>query len=38
MGARGSHVNAVYTEHKRKRSDVLTVARFLHCFVEGKGG
>lgn len=26
----GSTVNAVYTEHKRKRSDVLTVARFLH--------
>lgn len=26
----GSTVNAVYTEHKQKRSDVLTVVRFLH--------
>ena len=26
----GSTVNAVYTENKRKRSDVLTVTRFLH--------
>ncbi|MEJ5297933.1 MAG: DEAD/DEAH box helicase family protein [Armatimonadota bacterium] len=26
----GSTVNAVYTENKRSRSDVLTVARFLH--------
>ncbi len=26
----GSTVNAVYTENKRKRSDVLTVVRFLH--------
>ena len=26
----GSTVNAVYTENKRPRSDVLTVARFLH--------
>lgn len=26
----GGTVNAVYTENKRKRSDVLTVVRFLH--------
>jgi len=26
----GSTVNAVYSENKKKRSDVLTVARFLH--------
>lgn len=26
----GSTVNAVYTENKRKRSDVLTVVRFFH--------
>lgn len=26
----GSTVNAVYTENKRERSDVLTVVRFLH--------
>lgn len=26
----GSTVNAVYSENKQKRSDVLTVARFLH--------
>ena len=32
----GSTVNAVYTEDKRKRSDVLTVARFLHHFLENK--
>lgn len=32
----GSSVNAVYTEDKHKRSDVLTVARFLHHFIENK--
>lgn len=32
----GSSVNAVYTEDKEKRSDVLTVARFLHHFLEKK--
>jgi len=32
----GSTVNAVYTEDKRKRSDVLTVARFLHHVLENK--
>jgi len=32
----GSSVNAVYTEDKEKRSDVLTVARFLHHFLENK--
>ena len=32
----GSSVNAVYTEKKEKRSDVLTVARFLHHFLENK--
>ncbi|MCL6614336.1 MAG: DEAD/DEAH box helicase family protein, partial [Firmicutes bacterium] len=34
----GSSVNAVYTEERRKRSDVLTVARFLHHVLENKGG
>ncbi|MBI4446878.1 MAG: DEAD/DEAH box helicase family protein [Acidobacteria bacterium] len=34
----GSSVNAVYTEKKRKRSDVLTVARFLHHFLENRRG
>ena len=32
----GSSVNAVYTEKREKRSDVLTVARFLHRFLENK--
>lgn len=32
----GSTVNAVYTEDKQKRSDVLTVARFLHHVLENK--
>jgi len=32
----GSTVNAVYTEDKQKRSDVLTVARFLHHLLENK--
>ena len=32
----GSSVNAVYTENGQKRSDVLTVARFLHHFLENK--
>jgi len=30
----GSSVNVVYTEEKQKRSDVLTVLRFLHRFLE----
>ena len=34
----GSTVNAVYTEDKRKRSDVLTVIRFLHHVLEDKCG
>jgi len=34
----GSTVNAVYTEDKQKRSDVLTVARFLHHVLENKRG
>ena len=34
----GSTVNAVYTEDKRRRSDVLTVARFLHHLLENKRG
>jgi hypothetical protein len=34
----GSTVNAVYAEKKRKRSDVLTVARFLHRFLENSRG
>lgn len=32
----GSSVNAVYSENREKRSDVLTVARFLHHFLEDK--
>ena len=32
----GSSVNAVYTENKQKRSDILTVARFLHHLLENK--
>ena len=34
----GSTVNAVYTEDKQKRSDVLTVVRFLHHVLENKRG
>ena len=34
----GSTVNAVYSENKEKRSDVLTVARFLHHALENKRG
>ncbi len=34
----GSTVNAVYTKDKQKRSDVLTVARFLHHVLENKRG
>jgi len=34
----GSSVNAVYTENKEKRSDVLTIARFLHHLLENKKG
>jgi len=34
----GSTVNAVYSEKKEKRSDVLTVARFLHHVLENKRG
>ena len=34
----GSSVNAVYTEDRQKRSDVLTVTRFLHHFLENKEG
>ncbi|HHT45749.1 MAG TPA: DEAD/DEAH box helicase family protein, partial [Firmicutes bacterium] len=33
----GSRVNAVYSENREKRSDVLTVARFLHHVLENKG-
>lgn len=32
----GSTVNAVYSEDKQKRSDVLTVARFFHHVLENK--
>ncbi len=32
----GSTVNAVYTRNNQKRSDVLTVARFLHRVLENK--
>lgn len=34
----GSSVNAVYTENRHKRSDVLTVTRFLHHLLENKRG
>ncbi|MFC2020725.1 DEAD/DEAH box helicase family protein [Chloroflexota bacterium] len=34
----GSSVNAVYTEARQKRSDVLTVTRFLHHFLENRNG
>jgi hypothetical protein len=34
----GSTVNAVYMEDKQKRSDVLTVARFLHHILENRDG
>jgi hypothetical protein len=34
----GSSVNAVYTEDRAKRSDVLTVARFLHHLLENRRG
>ena len=34
----GSTVNAVYTEGKQRRSDVLTVARFFHHLLENRGG
>jgi hypothetical protein len=33
----GKSVNAVYTENRNKRSDVLTVARFLHRFLANEG-
>ena len=32
----GSKVNAVYTENRRPRSDVLNVIRFLHRFVKNE--
>lgn len=32
----GSTVNAVYTKDRRKRSDVLTVARFLHKVLQDR--
>ncbi|MXY82454.1 MAG: hypothetical protein F4Y91_10405 [Gemmatimonadetes bacterium] len=34
----GSTVNAVYSKDRQKRSDMLTVARFLHRVLENKGG
>ena len=34
----GSTVNAVYSRNGQKRSDVLTVTRFLHRVLENKGG
>jgi len=34
----GSTVNAVYTEQEKKRSDVMTVARFLHRVLLNKRG
>ena len=33
----GSKVNAVYTENRRARSDVLNVIRFLHQFLKNEG-
>ncbi len=34
----GSTVNAVYSENRQKRSDVLTVTRFLHHVLENRHG
>lgn len=34
----GSTVNAVYSRNRKKRSDVLTVVRFLHQVLENKNG
>lgn len=34
----GSSVNAVYRKNKRRHSDVLTVIRFLHHFLQNKHG
>ncbi|PKN27536.1 MAG: restriction endonuclease subunit R [Deltaproteobacteria bacterium HGW-Deltaproteobacteria-21] len=34
----GSTVNAVYTDARQKRSDVLTVVRFLHHVLENRRG
>ena len=34
----GSKVNAVYTENKQSRSDVLNVVRFLHRFLKNENG
>ena len=34
----GSTVNAVYSKDRQKRSDVLTVARFLHRVLENEDG
>ena len=33
----GSKVNAVYTENRQKRSDILNVLRFLHRFLKNEG-
>ena len=33
----GSKVNAVYTENRRNRSDILNVLRFLHRFLKNEG-
>jgi len=33
----GSTVNAVYSENRQKRSDVLTVVRFLHRVLSDRG-
>lgn len=33
----GSRVNAVYTENKQSRSDILNVIRFLHRFLRNEG-
>ena len=33
----GSKVNAVYTEDRQKRSDILNVLRFLHRFLKNEG-
>ena len=33
----GSKVNAVYSENRRNRSDVLNVIRFLHRFLKNEG-
>jgi hypothetical protein len=34
----GSSVNAVYSDNRQKKSDVLTIVSFIHRFLENAGG